>query len=80
LCSCHSLKEKNIKLKPFVIGLGLDTSYLSQFECVGEFLSAENEDAFKSVLKFVISQALNNTTVQINLIILITFLKKQMLP
>jgi Ca-activated chloride channel family protein len=62
-----ALKEKNIKLKPFVIGLGLDTSYLSQFECVGEFLSAENEDAFKSVLKFVISQALNNTTAQINL-------------
>ena len=28
---------------------------------------AENEDSFKSVLKFVISQALNNTTAQINL-------------
>ena len=62
-----ALKEKNIKLKPFVIGLGLDTSYLSQFQCIGEFLSAENEDSFKSVLKFVISQALNNTTAQINL-------------
>jgi Ca-activated chloride channel homolog len=62
-----ALKEKNIKLKPFVIGLGLDTSYLSKFQCVGEFLSAENQDSFKSVLKFVISQALNNTTIQINL-------------
>lgn len=62
-----ALKEKNIKLKPFVIGLGLDTSYLSKFQCIGEFLSAENQDSFKSVLKFVISQALNNTTVQINL-------------
>ena len=62
-----ALKEKNIKLKPFVIGLGLDTSYLSQFQCIGEFLSAENEDSFKSVLKFVISQALNNTTAQVNL-------------
>ena len=62
-----ALRAKNIKLKPFVIGLGLDTSYLNQFQCVGEFLSAENEDSFKSVLKFVISQALNNTTAQINL-------------
>ena len=62
-----ALKSKNIKLKPFVIGLGLDTSYLSQFDCVGEFFSAENEDSFKSVLKFIISQALNNTTAQINL-------------
>ena len=62
-----ALREKNINLKPFVIGLGLDTSYLSQFDCVGEFFSAENEDSFKSVLKFIISQALNNTTAQINL-------------
>ena len=62
-----ALKEKNIKLKPFVIGLGLDTSYLSQFSCIGEFLSADNEDSFKGVLKFVISQALNNTTVQVDL-------------
>ncbi len=62
-----ALRAKKIKLKPFVIGLGLDTSYLNQFQCVGEFLSAENEDSFKSVLKFVISQALNNTTAQINL-------------
>jgi len=40
---------------------------MNQFDCIGEFLSAENEDAFKSVLSFVISQALNNTTVQVNL-------------
>ena len=44
-----ALKEKKIKLKPFVIGLGLDTSYLSQFQCIGEFLSAEDKESFKSV-------------------------------
>lgn len=64
----RALKEKGIKLQPFIIGLGLDTSYLSQFECIGEFMSAETEDAFESVLNFVISQALNNTTAQINLL------------
>ena len=63
-----ALRDKGIKLQPFIIGLGLDTSYLSQFECIGEFLSAETEDSFKSVLNFVISQALNNTTVQVNLL------------
>ncbi len=63
-----ALREKGIKLQPFIIGLGLDTSYLSQFECIGEFLSAETEDSFKSVLNFVVSQALNNTTVQVNLL------------
>lgn len=62
-----ALKSKGIKLKPFVIGVGLDTSYLGQFQCVGEFLSADTEDSFKSVLGYVISQAVNNTTVQVNL-------------
>lgn len=64
----RALREKGIKLQPFIIGLGLDTSYLSQFECIGEFMSAETEDSFQSVLNFVVSQALNNTTVQVNLL------------
>lgn len=64
----RALREKGIKLQPFIIGLGLDTSYLSQFECIGEFMSAETEDSFQSVLNFVISQALNNTTAQIDLL------------
>ena len=67
MCCCISIKKEKYKTKPFVIGLGLDTSYLSQFSCIGEFLSADNEDSFKGVLKFVISQALNNTTVQVDL-------------
>ncbi len=62
-----ALHAKGIKLKPFIIGVGLDTSYLGQFQCVGEFLSADTEDSFKSVLSYVISQAVNNTTVQVNL-------------
>lgn len=64
----RALRSKGIKLKPFIIGVGLDTSYLDQFNCIGEFLSAETEDSFQSVLKFVVSQALNNTTVQVNLL------------
>lgn len=62
-----ALHSKGIKLKPFIIGVGLDTSYLGQFQCVGEFLSADTEDSFKSVLGYVISQAVNNTTVQVHL-------------
>jgi Ca-activated chloride channel family protein len=62
-----ALRSKGIILKPFIIGVGLDTSYIDQFNCVGEFLSAETEDSFKSVLSFVISQALSNTTTQVKL-------------
>ncbi len=66
--AARKLKEKGINLKPFIIGIGLDTSYMEHFSCVGEFLSADTEAGFKSVMDFVVSQALNNTTVQVNLL------------
>lgn len=61
------LHDKGVRVTPFVIGLGLDLSYLEQFKCIGSYTEAETKDAFRSVLKSVISKALLNTTVQINL-------------
>jgi len=61
------LKDKNIRVTPFVIGLGLDLSYLEQFKCIGTYAEAETKDAFRNVLKTVVTKALINTTVQINL-------------
>jgi Ca-activated chloride channel family protein len=61
------LHDKNIGITPFVIGLGLDLSYLEQFKCIGSYSEAESKSAFKNALKSVVSKALVNTTVQINL-------------
>jgi Ca-activated chloride channel family protein len=61
------LKDKGVKVTPFVIGLGMDLSYLEKFNCIGEYADAETKDAFRNVLKNVVSKALLNTTVQINL-------------
>ncbi len=61
------LHDKGIKVTPFVIGLGLDISYLEQFKCIGSYSEAETKDAFRSVLSSVIAKAVSNTTVQINL-------------
>lgn len=61
------LHDKGVKVTPFVIGLGLDLSYLEQFKCIGSYSEAETKDAFKQVLSSVITKALVNTTVQINL-------------
>jgi Ca-activated chloride channel family protein len=61
------LKDKNINVTPFVIGLGMDLSYLEQFRCIGSYSEAETKDAFKQVLKTVINKVLLNTTAQINL-------------
>tara|TARA_B100000508_G_scaffold118450_1_gene98590 strand:+ start:105452 stop:106702 length:1251 start_codon:yes stop_codon:yes gene_type:complete len=61
------LRAKGIKISPFVIGLGLDMSYLSQFDCFGDYKSAESPRAFENVLSQIVNKALVNTTVQINL-------------
>jgi Ca-activated chloride channel family protein len=63
-----ALQKKGIILKPFVIGMGLDEEIMKQFECVGNFYDASNEAAFKNVLNIVISQAMNSTSVQVNLL------------
>ncbi len=62
-----ALQKKGIVLKPFVIGIGLDQSYINSFGCIGKFYDASSEASFKNILKIVISQALNNTTAQVNL-------------
>lgn len=62
------LQKRGIALKPFVIGIGLDQGFRQSFECVGAYYDAAKEKTFKEVLGIVIAQALNNTTVQVNLI------------
>ncbi len=61
------LKDKGVKVKPFVIGLGMDLSYLEKFNCIGNYSDAENRNALQSVLSNVLSKIVYNTTVQINL-------------
>lgn len=62
------LQKKGVVLKPFVIGIGLDENFKTSFECVGTYFDAADENTFKNVLGVVISQALDNTTAQINLL------------
>ncbi|MFH1004357.1 MAG: VWA domain-containing protein [Bacteroidota bacterium] len=62
-----ALQKKGIILKPFVIGIGMDISFAEAFKCVGKYYDATTEIGFKNILNVVISQALNNTTTQVNL-------------
>ncbi|HAK70595.1 MAG TPA: von willebrand factor type a, partial [Cryomorphaceae bacterium] len=62
------LQKKGIILNPFVIGIGLEDDFKDSFECVGTYFDASDENTFKNVLGVVISQALDNTTAQINLL------------
>ncbi len=62
----QALQAKGIILKPFVIGIGRD--FRADFECVGQYFDATSEVEFRQSLNIVISQALDNTTAQVNLL------------
>lgn len=64
----RALQKKGIILKPFVIGVGLEDEFKDTFTCVGNYYDATNEETFKNILDIVITQALNNTTAQVNLL------------
>lgn len=66
--SFPTASEKGIILKPFVIGIGLDDGLKKSFDCVGQYFDAADEKTFQKVLDVVISQALDNTTAQVNLL------------
>lgn len=63
-----ALQRRGVILKPFIIGLGINTSFRSKFDCVGRFFNAQSEKDFEHILNIVISQALNRTSAQVNLL------------
>ena len=64
----YELQKQGIILKPFVIGIGIDEGFRKTFDCIGNYYNAANEEKFSEVLGVVISQALNSTTAQVNLL------------
>ncbi len=64
----RELQVKGIALKPFIIGIGIDEGFRKSFDCIGTYFDAKKEEQFKDALKIVITQALNATTAQVNLL------------
>ncbi|MCI5054875.1 MAG: VWA domain-containing protein [Flavobacteriales bacterium] len=64
----YLLQQRGIILKPFVIGIGLDPMFKKSFECIGNYFDATSEASFEKIMGVVVSQVLNNTTTQINLL------------
>ncbi|MCB0804811.1 MAG: VWA domain-containing protein [Bacteroidales bacterium] len=61
-----ALQKKGVVLKPFIIGIG--KNFQEAFDCVGTYFDASSEEDFSKALNVVISQALNSTTMQVNLL------------
>lgn len=64
----RKLQNMGITLKPFIIGIGIDPEFKKTFDCVGYYYNAANEEKFREILKIVITQVLNTTTAQVNLL------------
>jgi Ca-activated chloride channel homolog len=64
----RKLQNMGITLKPFIIGIGIDPEFKKTFDCVGYYYNAANEKKFREVLEIVITQVLNTTTAQVNLL------------
>ena len=64
----YDLQKQGIVLKPFVIGIGIDEGFKATFDCIGQYYNAIEEEKFGEVMEVVISQALNATTAQVNLL------------
>jgi len=63
-----NLQKKGIILKPFIVGIGLNPEQAKAFDCVGNFFDIASSESFNNVLNIIISQTLNPTTVQVNLL------------
>lgn len=60
------LQQKNIFLKPYVIGMGENME--SSYECAGTYFNAENKEEFARAMNVIISKVLNKTSLQVNLL------------
>ncbi|MDZ7737729.1 MAG: vWA domain-containing protein [Bacteroidales bacterium] len=62
------LQKQGIILKPFIIGIGLDPEFEESFRCLGTVYNAGSKERFSEVLDIVVTHALTETSLQVNLI------------
>ena len=63
-----ALQKKNIFLRPFIIGLGIEDRYSKNFDCMGRFYNAKSIDQFESILDDIVLQTLGRTTITVELL------------
>lgn len=70
------LMQKGIKLKPYVVGIGLDVEIKKAFECFGDhFLEADNSSTFGRILETVVTQFIPSGETKVKVELLDVFKK-----
>lgn len=62
------MQQKQVYLKPFVIGLNLDPSAYSAMDCIGNYFNVQQQDALRSVMKTVVQRITAAASVRVNLL------------
>lgn len=62
------LTEKRISVRPYIIGLGISDTMLNFYKCVGTVVNAKEENDLSGIIGAAVNQALNKTSVQLNLL------------
>ncbi|MEY4875637.1 MAG: hypothetical protein RL708_786 [Bacteroidota bacterium] len=62
------LQSKGIILKPFIIGLGIESSVSSDLECIGKFKNVADAKAFEKEFTAILNTVLTRTTVEVDLL------------
>lgn len=63
-----ALQKKNVFLRPFVIGLGVEEKLSRYFDCMGKFYNANTINDFHRYLREIMGQTMGKTTVAVELL------------
>jgi Ca-activated chloride channel family protein len=66
--AARKLREKGIVFKPYILGIGISQEQSKAFECVGTYFSAEEPNSLMNVVNVVVTQTMNRTSAQVNLL------------
>jgi len=64
----NALQKKHAIVRPFVIGLNVQSNLDTRLDCIGTYYDASSPDNFQSILHAIIKNILNQTTTQVNLL------------
>ncbi len=62
------LQRKQVFLRPFIIGLGMDERFRQEFDCLGKFLEAEDKNKLRKRVSQALKETLDTATVSIELL------------
>jgi Ca-activated chloride channel homolog len=62
------LREKNIFINPYIIGLGIDSLESQNLECIGKYIDAKNKEVFKQVVQTILTEVAVRTTLTVQFI------------